>query len=671
MFYNTKPKSIDFAKLYKKGGDFIAGFPFIKKRKRTAAFFKFIRFFSLGAIFLFFVFIVFAAVCIVSLQGCVSDALAGKKNLEQSVELVKRQDFQDAATYAAAAGDNFNAASLKMRQTEDRFIINKIPFIKSQFGEVEYLLAAGEILSKSVKEGSSFGESLKSISGDGKELNFTKLSKEEKKFVLGKIYQSTPELSGIKANLDLVLLYLDHVKCRGLLGPFKGKINGIKNQLAFGRDILNQAIPLSQILPRIAGYPEKASYLLLLQNNDELRPTGGFLGTYGILETEYGEITRLDTHDIYHMDMPVKDLLNVEPPDPLKKYLGSKKWYMRDANWSPDWPVSARKIEWFFQNEDRLLPKKDQINNVKGEFDGVIAITPEFITGLLKITGPIVIGGEEYNQDNFTDLLQYKVERGYVKLGVPSWRRKEVIGEIAKELKIRLFDLPPERWNEVIGAMRNNIIEKNVLVYLKNNELQNLAKEQGWTGEVKEAGGDYLMVVDANMASLKTDNVISRGVEYKIDQSANGIFAEVAINYAHNGSYDWKTSDYKTYTRVYAPLGSRLIKAEGMEGDVSVQNELGKTSFGFFITVKPGKIASVKLQYVLPDNANEAAKNGEYELLVQKQPGNKVKSLKVDLGFLNNVKSYSPTGFYSRLTGDKSVEWEGDLGMDKRYIVNF
>lgn len=671
MFYNTKSKFIDFAKLYKKGKNFVSSIPPVKERKRAEAFFKFLRFFSLGAIFLFFVFMVFAIVCVASLQGCISDVLAGKKNLEQSIELVKRQNFTDAADYAATAGNNFNSASLKIRQMESKLLVDKISFLKSQFDEAEYLFATGEILSKSVKESSLFGQSLKNISGNGEKLNFTKLNKEEKKAVLGKIYQSTPELSGIKANLDLALLYLDNVKCRGLLWPLKDKINGIKNQLAFGRDILKQAIPMSQMLPRIAGYPEKASYLLLLQNNDELRPTGGFLGTYAILETEYGEITRLDTHDIYHMDMPVKDLLNVEPPDPLKKYLGSKKWYLRDANWSPDWPVSARKIEWFFQNEDRLLPKKDQVNNVKGEFDGVIAITPEFITSLLKITGPIVIGGEEYSQDNFTDLLQYKVEKGYIKLGVPSWSRKEVIGEIAKELKIRLFDLPPERWNEVIGAMQNNIIEKNILVYLENNDLQNLAKEQGWAGEVKDYGGDYLMVVDANMASLKTDNVISRGIEYKAGQSANGIFAELSINYAHNGSYDWKTSDYRTYTRVYAPLGSRLIKAEGMEGEVAAQNELGKTSFGFFVSVKPGKIASVNLKYILPDSITKMAKSGEYGLYIQKQPGNNVKSLKVDLSFANSVKSYNPTGFYVEEIGGKRIRWESDLRTDRKYQINF
>lgn len=671
MLHFFKAKKINFIELYKKGQDFVLDFSPIRKRKKTEAFFKILRYFCLGAIILFFIMLVLAAVCIAGLQGSVTDALAGKKNLEQAAALIKSQNFNDASDYAEAAGNDFHSASLKMRRMESGFLIDKLPIIKSQFNEAEYLLASGEILSKTVKESSVFGENLKSISGGGKALNFTQLSKEQKKSVLGAIYQSTPELSGIKANLDLTLLYLDNVKCKGLLWPIKGKINGIRNQLIFGRDILRQAIPMAQILPRIAGYPQKSSYLVLLQNNDELRPTGGFLGTYAIMETEYGEIIRMDTHDIYHIDMPVKDKITVAPPEPLNKYMGLKKWYMRDANWSPDWPVSARKIEWFFQQEDKLLPLKDQDNNINGNFDGIIAITPEFITSLLKITGPIVVDGEAYNENNFTDLLQYKVERGYIQEGVPSWHRKEVIGEIAKELKIRLFDLPPERWNEAAGAMQNNIARKNILVYLKNNDLENLVKEQDWAGEVKKATGDYLMVVDANMASLKTDNVISRGIEYKVGQSANGMFADLAVNYAHQGGYDWKTSDYHTYTRVYVPLGSRLVKAEGMEGDTVAQNELGKTVFGFFLTIKSGKIASVKLQYVLPDNVNKAAEKGKYELYVQKQPGNKVKSLKVDLNLANSVKSYSPTGFYANQPSDDRVVWEGDLGMDKRYTVNF
>lgn len=644
----------------------------LKKRKRKHKIYKFIKYFSFGALAACCAILIILAAVFLNLKKVFQNSAVGKENLELSVQFIKEQDFSAAAYYADKSGGLFKAAATEMQKFRGNLIISKTPFLQSQTADIESLLASAEIISRAMKEGADFGQKLKVLSGGKQKINFSNLSKEEKKKILARIYESSAELAGMKANFDLALIKISEIKCNGLLWPAKGKIDNIKVQLAQAHNFLKEAIPLSQILPLLAGYPGKASYLVMLQNNGELRPTGGFLGTYGIVEIEYGDILRFDTHDIYHLDMPVKDKINIEPPESLQKYMGLKRWYLRDANWSPDWPVAARKIEWFFKQEDKLLPKKDQINNFKDEFDGIAAITPDFIINLLKITGPIKVGGEEYNERNFIDLLEYKVERGYIQLGVPSWHRKEVIGDIAKELKIKLFNLPPSRWNEIRNALTDSIVKKDILIYSKNAVLQEMIKDQGWAGEVKAVeNSDYLMIVDANMASLKTDNVIDRSVSYKMEQSASGLFAKLKIKYAHNGNYDWKTSDYKTYTRVYVPLGSVLIKAEGAADSVKTKNELGKTSFETLISVKVGEISEFYLEYKLPENLFKLSKKGAYEFYLQKQPGNKASELTVDLNFANIVKSYSPRGFYVEEIGNKRIRWESDLSMDKVFRVNF
>lgn len=624
--------------------------------------FRFLKYFSYGILSVFLISVLIFGSQILSFGGIYKKSMSGKNNLEHALFLVKEENFKDAASLAREAQADFKFGIDRVQEIKNGFFVSRIKIVKSQVEDIEYLLDTAFVLSQALEQGIVFGGEIQGLLGENKKISFSKFSREEKKLVLGRIYESAPELIAVKKNLDLAHENLSKVSYRGILFPLRGKLSELGEKIGLAQGILEKAIPLSKVLPHLAGYPEKTSQLVLLQNSDELRPTGGFIGTYGILETEYGDILRFDTHDVYHMDMPVKDKVNVVPPEPIKKYL-VPKWYMRDANWSPDWPTSAEKILWFYGEEDRLLPAKDQINKFTGEFDGVIGITPEFITGLLKITGPVVIEGKEYNADNFTKLLEYRVEKGYVQLGVPSWERKEVIGEISKEIKIRLLDLPSSRWQEVIDVMGANILKKNILIYSRDAGLQNILKERKWAGDIIAAEGDYLMVVDANMGALKTDAVIKRSMNYAVEQGLGGVVSKLQINYAHTGGNDWRTSAYKTYTRIYVPAGSKLINTHGIN-DISVENESGKTYFGAYFTVEPGKIKSVYFEYALPDRLN---KDG-YELYMQKQPGRDMHEMTIDLSLSDEVKSYSPSGFFANKNGNRVV-WQTDLKMDKVFKV--
>jgi len=672
MFKFSKSNDINLKNLEDKAEDIFDFIPAVKKHRFRRKVLYFLKYFFIFFFITVFVLIILSGNLFLSCLRACQDASAGKDNLTEAIKLIGEKNFSAAGEFSQKAESNFSLAVGNLEIAKGSFLPSLLPSLFSRFDDYEYLLKTGEILSRSVQQGTIIGEELNSLLSGELKPNFPNLSSEEKGKVLKLIYESGPELNGLKANLDLAFVNLEKVRFRGLLWLFKDKINNLKGQLAEGKKLVAEAMPFVEMLPSLAGYPDKTSFLVLLQNNDELRPTGGFLGTYGILEIANGDIARFDTHDIYHLDMPVKDKMDVRPPEPIRKYLGVDKWFMRDANWSPDWPTAAEKISWFYKKENALLPPQNQINNFSGEFDGLIAITPKFITDLLEITGPIFIGGEEYNKDNFQELLQYKVEAGYVQLGVSSWQRKEIIGEIAKELKIKLLDLSVWHWREIINIFSEDILKKDILLFFQDDQLQNLAKNLNWAGEVKETAGDYLLVVDANMAAFKTDAVMNKSVDYKVEQTPGGLIAKLRINYAHNGGFDWRTTRYRTYTRVYVPDGSEFIQADGMSEDgVEIYKELGKTSFGAFISVEPGKIGSLYLEYKLPADLAKSAEKGKYELYIQKQPGRKTEELTVDLKFQNELRLYSPTGFYAEKIGGDEIRWKSDLNADKMFKVNF
>ncbi|MFH0856696.1 MAG: DUF4012 domain-containing protein [bacterium] len=420
---------------------------------------KFIKYFFYTSLILLLLLIINFSACPFIIKQIYDEALLGKDYIEGSIYFAKEQKFNQAVITAAAAQNNFSAAVQNFAQLKKRYFIFRHWPCKTQFENGENLINASFILSGIIEKGVELGFNFENILEGNRKMSFSKFSINEKKKILKFAGDASLALEKIENDLSMTADKINNLKYAGFLKPYGAQINDLKIKIEESRIILTKASPMLKVFPSLFGYPEKINYLVMLQNSDELRPTGGFLGTFSLLTMENGEIAECATHDIYHLDMPVQNILNIAPPEPLKKYLGVNKWYMRDANWSPDWNISADKIEWFYKNESRLLSKKNKASEISSDvnFDAVAAITPKLITDLLAITGPVKVEGKEYNKDNFVELLQYRVEKEYRNLGIRSWDRKEVISEIYKKIKIKLFDLPFSRWREVVEVFDKNI----------------------------------------------------------------------------------------------------------------------------------------------------------------------------------------------------------------------
>ncbi|MFW5888243.1 MAG: DUF4012 domain-containing protein [Patescibacteria group bacterium] len=664
-----------YHKLEHKVEDVIEDIPRVKEKRKKDRFFRAFK-------ILFYCFL--GGMVIIVLLGIFvfkdvwhvyQHSISGKKSLERSIDLAYVQDFEGTAISASKASNDLAAAHRGVDRLSGNFLISNFDIAKEKSGKIQRFLRSATLVVKSLEDGGEIGARLKSFFPEEEEINFEDLSEGTKKEFLRVVYESPPALRGIEGNLKLALADMENINEDGFFFLFDDKLEKSEKELGRAIQAVKRSSQLAEIIPLLAGYPQRSDFLLMLQNNDELRPSGGFLGTYGIAQTENGIFKRLETHDIYHMDMPVKDKIEVEPPRPIKKYLNNE-WFMRDSNWSPDWPTSAQKIEWFYHLENELLPPENQINDFSGEFEGVIGITPVFVTDLLAITGPIVIEGTEYNKDNFTRLLQYRVEEGYVQLGVPSWERKEVIGKILQELKIRLLDLPASRWGEVVDVLQRRTGKKDALIYFKDNSAQEVARDLEIAGEMAETDKDYLMVADANLGSLKTDAVIKRNINYSIRRRNKASEVELSINYSHTGGIDWRTTHYKTYTRVYVPKGSKLISLDKEntteeENKTQISDERGKTVFGTYLKIPAGSNGSLNLKYRLPEKISQQIEKGGYELYWQKQPGNSIEKITVDADLGSGVKSYNPTGFYADKISNHQVRWSGELREDRGFKIEF
>lgn len=554
--------------------------------------------------------------------------LTGKQSLEQSWQLAKDGEWPRAQTAVQQAQQSFLAARDHSQVLANHWLLSRIGWYHQQTNSVYNLLKSAELACQTAVDVFAQAEQWQSNWPSGlTAASLENLTPSSTAQILSQMQSVQPLLLKTLTNLHELEGSLNQVNFAVGLTRLNAPVGELRQALQDGKALLAEHLPWLQLAPYLAGQISDGRFLLILQNNDELRPTGGFIGNYGLLELRDGQVINLETHDSYHLDMPAQDYFKPAPPAELNKYLGVRQWFLRDANWSPDFPTTARQVRYFYQEQTKAIAKATTTERI----DGVIAITPAIVEDLLGLVGPITVEDQTYDQQNFVELLQYRVEMSYDNYGVTSWNRKAVINDVIRELEKRLLALPASRWTEVARIITKNLERKNILLYSDNQAVQQWLVQQNWAGQARSFDGDYLWVIDANLAAFKTDAVVDKQINYRLYQSGGQWLVELRLTYKHNGGFDWRTTRYQTYTRVYAPLGSQLISQAGYKDAATTTQEFGKTVFGGFIVVEPKKTKEIKLVYRLPDSVTKLLEQGRYELLLQKQPGRQRTSLLLEL----------------------------------------
>ncbi len=440
---------------------------------------------------------------------------------------------------------------------------------------------------------------------------------------------------------------------------------------AFVND-MQDLVDLAQSLDTIFGSDDLRRYMLVFQNNHELRPTGGFMGSFAVMDVQKGKLMNLDIPGGGTYDIQGQLSEYVKPPLPLQ--LINKRWEFQDANWFPDFPSTAQKIQWFYEHGEGIT------------VDGVIAINASVLERLLKVLGPISSG--EYDMviasDNALSDIQYQVEFGYDK---EENKPKKVLSDLADQFLGKMFNSEVTNVVRLMTELHEALGQKEIQVYFNDSFAQNKLGSFGWTGELVDSGDnqDYLMVVNTNIYGQKSDAKIDQLVEHQaVVQKDGSVIDTVVVTRKHNGHpgemfYGVNNVDY---IRVYTPQGSRLVDAGGFiyppedsfkvpeqwyeddkdllanEVEVAIHantgtritNEFGKTAFGNWTMVEPGHTTVTYFVYKLPFKLSlDEKKVGDdldkwktifdgdsskpvsrYSLAVQKQSG-------IDSGFSSRI----------------------------------
>lgn len=383
-------------------------------------------------------------------------------------------------------------------------------------------------------------------------------------------------------------------------GPLRERLPVIRQTLRDGIALLD-----------LAGANGPRRYLLISQNVDEIRATGGYIGSAGVIELSSDRVSLVEYQSSLAYDTPRR--FRVIPPAPLAPYLGSAYWHLRGANWSPSFPDVARQLEYFYG-----LARSGK------ELDGVIAIDQVALTRLLEVLGPVRVAeyGETVQAADLAEKLDRYVhdDRGLDELG-----RKHFTAALSASVLQAALTAPGSSMPSLVAAVRGALDEQHVLVSVRDAEAGRVVSGRRWDGRLLYGPdrGDYLFLVDTEVSTSKHSQEISRDAEYRVDLAHDGPSAHLAISYANDAQpRSWPGArfvpKYRDFLRVYAPAGAILVGGDGFEGPVSTGDECGLTVFSGEVAILAGTKTSVALDYRLPPSIAPA---GTYALLVQQQPG--------------------------------------------------
>jgi hypothetical protein len=290
---------------------------------------------------------------------------------------------------------------------------------------------------------------------------------------------------------------------------------------------------------------------------------------------------------------------------------------MRDTNFSPDFAESMEDFEYYYERSG------------DPPIDGIIALDTQFVEELMKLTGPLKVDGyrEPFSAEaitvNGTNVPQvvYQLEMIAERTHVNTEDRKGVLGDLMQEIIKKALSEPATRWPAYLDMLLAAGQEKHVLLSFHDESAQRLAEERNFAGRIVESrrGQDYLHISDANLAGLKSNFYLTQTAKRDITVADDGQVTEkLTITYHNTGRFDgWLNATARNYLRVYVPQGAQLLSSSGGEQRVTVDEDLGKTVFDNFVTVKPLQKQVVTFEYTLPFKMT----GGRYSSLVQKQPG--------------------------------------------------
>ena len=444
----------------------------------------------------------------------------------------------------------------------------------------------------------------------------------------------------------------------------RSRVDSLTERLTVYSDLVKKARALSSILPSIVALEGRKDYLILLQNNMELRPTGGFIGSFAKVSFEGGKLKKLAANDIYAIDGQLD--IHVEPPKEIKDDLGQNRWFLRDSNFEPDFPTAARQAEWFYTKET-------------GErVDGVVALDISAIEQLLSVVGSLDL--PDYNEKITSEnLFERAISHAELSFFPGSQAKKSFLTALINQVFNKLFFLPNQNWPGIVTALGRSLEEKHMSIYLDDPSLFSYLVAQNWAHALPRASdqnskADFLALVEANLGANKANYYLDRSYFLETVVGKDGeVKHRLKVTYLNRSPSDtFPGGKYKNRMRLYLPFGSKLEKALWAESNitpaVSSFVDYGRSGYSFLLELAPKQQKILILDYSVPVKLEFKEGKASYRLDIVKQAG----TLKDPFNWtITYPLSYKLVSDQTQTIGPQEQTIKTDLSKDRSFEVTF
>lgn len=467
----------------------------------------------------------------------------------------------------------------------------------------------------------------------------------------------TPKINEMATHIDTLRKEIAAIDPNRYPENVRGTV--VREAIVQAKDVIENAAnlfvnaqPLLVNLPKLLGDKEEKRYLVLFQNDKELRATGGFITAYAQFRLVKGKAILEKADDIYALDAAKKK--NFPAPREITTFhKGVYNLNIRDSNLSPDYKLSMKQFEELY----------DSVSG-KEKIDGIWAVDTHVLVEALKILGSVHVYGREFSAD--TDKrcdcpkAVYELEDYSTRpVGYLRDARKDIIGVLLQTLMQKALGISPSKyWGQLFQMLLTEINQKHVLAYFHDSDAQKAAESFNMAGRIMVAtetatllkyeegkDWDYLHVNNSNMAGAKSNMFVSQKVVKDVAVGSGGtITTKLTLEYKnpYPGSDCGLESGglclnapLRNWVRVFAPFGSKLVESRGSQSpkdnkpvSMETYDSLGKTVFEGFLIVNPLGTARLDLTYT----SGVKSDDGTYKLLIQKQPGTTGDEYTIKLG---------------------------------------
>lgn len=414
-------------------------------------------------------------------------------------------------------------------------------------------------------------------------------------------------------------------------------------------------------LEEILGDEKEKKYLLLFANNMELRPGGGFIGSFGVLTLKNLTFSDIKIYDVYDADGQLT--IHVEPPQAIRIHLNQPNWFLRDSAFSSDFYDNYTQAKFFLDKEMGFTG-----------FSGGILLTTSAIQNILEAYESLILPDfkEKITKDNFYIKAQLYSEK---KFFPGSIQKKSFLAAVTNQI---LLSIDSASGIKLLAMMKKSLDEKQIVFVFEDQKIQSVFDSLYWSGKTilptcvtneKVCVVDYIFPVDANLGVNKANFFVTRNFDTKIRIDIDGTIKRVFTTFIKNESPNevFPGGPYKNYFQLSLPKNANIQKITKNDTLVESYDETVDEfkTIGFLLIVPEGKTAKIQVEYQLGQQLPKG--EGVYQLIFQKQIGSKNSDFSFMIQFPKNISLV--TYNFSPVVKDQEIFYNTTLTADKIFFV--